>query len=397
MNLLGLVSYCLSRIGRLASAGSSLVIRGSLNEGVAKVDDHYQQRKRRMAGIHRDNAQANQPIQTRKPQLLLHRVIQTLIIVLLIPQLVLPQVAWDPVKKTLLTGTAVILPACVSSSASTTAYTCNSPQPLITYTGAFISVSWIPDRNNSTQTPTLNLGPGPKNLKDAAGQPLLIPSVIAGSQYIVAYDGTNIRVVSGPGAIPTMGQYQQNSPLLCYDTNDAHTANFACSRNPSGATMSTGSEIALRFAATTNGANPCVDVETSGCAQISFSDGSPVPAGSMAGDDSGTENTYLLSFDADDDLWIMMNQLLPSSGAPAVASCGTGAAIVGTDRGGTVTEGTLATGCTLTFHTPASVAPGCSVSSQSGLIFTYSTSATALTITNVGALSSTKIGYVCAR
>src|SRR5271156_6148426 len=65
------------------------------------------------------------------------------------------QVAWDPIKKVLLTHTAVLLPACVSASASSTTYTCATPQPLITYTGAFISVSWIPDRTNSTQTPTL--------------------------------------------------------------------------------------------------------------------------------------------------------------------------------------------------------------------------------------------------
>ena len=309
----------------------------------------------------------------------------------------LAQIAWDPIKNVLVTGTAVLLPACVSASASTTTYTCTVPQPLITYNGAFVSVSWVPDRNNSNANPTLDLGPGPKTLKDAAGQPLLIPAVIAGSQYIVAYDGTNIRVVSGPGAIPTMGQYQQSSPLLCYDTNDAHTSSFACSRNPSGATMSTGTTILLRFAATTNGVNPCVDVETSGCAQISFSDGSAIPAGSMAGDDSGTENTYLLTFDSDDDLWIFANQLLPSTGAPALTACGTSPAISGTDRGGIVTEGTSATGCTLTFHTPATVAPGCTVSSQAGLVFSYTTSATALTITNVGALSSTKVSYTCAR
>lgn len=307
------------------------------------------------------------------------------------------QVAWDPIKKVLLTGTAVLLPACVSASASTTAYTCVTPQPLITYTGAFVSVSWIPDRNNSSATVTLDLGPGPKTLKDAAGQALLIPAVLAGAQYIVAYDGVNIRVVSGPGAFPTMGQYQQTSPLLCYDANDAHTSSFACSRNPSGATMSTGSVILLRFAAATNGANPCVDVEGSGCAQISYSDGTPVPPGSMAGDDSGTENTYLLSFDADDDLWIFANQLLPSSGVPTLTSCGTGPAIVGTDRGGTVTEGTVALGCVITFKIPTATAAACTVSSQSALGFLYTTSTTAITIVNVGALSSTKINYVCSR
>ena len=111
-------------------------------------------------------------------------------------------------------------------------------------------------------------------------------------------------------AVPAVSDIQQSLLILCYDTNDMHTVSFACSRNPSGTPLTTGSVILFRFAATTNGANPCIDVESSGCAQISLSNGSAIPSASLAGDDSGTENTYLLTFDADDDLWIFANQLL---------------------------------------------------------------------------------------
>jgi hypothetical protein len=287
------------------------------------------------------------------------------------------------------------LGVCRSASASPTAYTCPAP-PLSTYLGD-LSVSWTPDATNTTQTPTLNLGPGPKSLKDAAGSAPLIGSLIAGGVYIVAYDGTNIRVVSGPGVNPTMTNYQQSIPTICYDTNDTHTSSFACSRTPTGALLTGGSTILFRFAASTNGLNPCVDVEVTGCAQISFSDGSALPPGSLAGDDSGTENYYFLTFDADDDLWILANQLLPSSGTPALTSCGTGPAIVGTDRGGTVTEGSAASGCIITFTVATAAAAACTVTSQSGLQFLYTTSTTAIGIVNVGALSSTKVNYVCAR
>lgn len=123
-----------------------------------------------------------------------------------------------------------------------------------------------------------------------------VPRVIMSAQY--------------GSIVPAVADIQQSNLILCYDTNDTHTVNFACSRNPSGTALTTGSVILFRFAAATNGANACIDVESSGCAQISFSNGSAIPSGSLAGDDSGTENTYWLSFDADDDLWIFMQQLL---------------------------------------------------------------------------------------
>jgi hypothetical protein len=83
--------------------------------------------------------------------------------------------------------------------------------------------------------------------------------------------------------------------------------------------------------------------------------------------------------------------------APALTSCGTSPSIVtgSTDTAGEVTEGTISTGCTITFQTAYARAPFCTATGQAGLVFTYTISASALTITNVGALSSTAVDYHC--
>lgn len=82
---------------------------------------------------------------------------------------------------------------------------------------------------------------------------------------------------------------------------------------------------------------------------------------------------------------------------PALTSCGTSPA-VGTganNTAGTITEGSIATGCTITFANPFANVPGCVVTSQSGLVFSYTVSASAIVVTNIGALSSTILNYMC--
>ena len=83
--------------------------------------------------------------------------------------------------------------------------------------------------------------------------------------------------------------------------------------------------------------------------------------------------------------------------APALTSCGTSPSIrVGsTDTAGEVTEGSVSTGCTITFASAYTTAPFCTVTMQSGLSGSYTVSTTAITVTNIGALSSTKINYNC--
>lgn len=80
---------------------------------------------------------------------------------------------------------------------------------------------------------------------------------------------------------------------------------------------------------------------------------------------------------------------------PNLSGCGTSPSITGSDTAGTITEGSIATGCTVTFSTVKARTPHCTVTSQSGLVFSYVPSTTAITITNVGALSSTNLDYIC--
>lgn len=82
--------------------------------------------------------------------------------------------------------------------------------------------------------------------------------------------------------------------------------------------------------------------------------------------------------------------------APAISACGTGPTnpAANSTTGGTITEGTIATGCTITF---VSTPSRCVVMSEAGLVFTYALSANVLTVTNIGALSSTALDYMCTK
>jgi hypothetical protein len=83
--------------------------------------------------------------------------------------------------------------------------------------------------------------------------------------------------------------------------------------------------------------------------------------------------------------------------ASALSSCGTSPSIsaTATDIKGTITEGTTATGCTLTFLVAYASAPDCVISSPTGNTPTsYSTSTTALTIVNASATGD-KFTYHC--
>jgi hypothetical protein len=89
---------------------------------------------------------------------------------------------------------------------------------------------------------------------------------------------------------------------------------------------------------------------------------------------------------------IATQQLTP----PALTSCGTTPAITGTDSAGTVTMGTTATGCVITFNVAYTAVPTCVVNwiatplaSQS-----YAVTATAITLTQTST-SNNKATYVC--
>ena len=80
---------------------------------------------------------------------------------------------------------------------------------------------------------------------------------------------------------------------------------------------------------------------------------------------------------------------------PTLTSAGTGASIRtgSTDTAGEITQGTTATGAVITFAIAYTNIPFAVVTSQAGLAFSYTVSTTAITITNIGALSETKLSY----
>lgn len=87
--------------------------------------------------------------------------------------------------------------------------------------------------------------------------------------------------------------------------------------------------------------------------------------------------------------------LMASGAAPTTLSCGTSPAIYGTDSAGEMIQGTRASGCTMVFANEWPSPPFCTVTSQEGLAFAYKISKATITITNIDALSATKLNYQC--
>ena len=91
-------------------------------------------------------------------------------------------------------------------------------------------------------------------------------------------------------------------------------------------------------------------------------------------------------------------QFASNGGSPVLSGCGTGAIFSVTSNGvhGTVTEGTSANGCTLTFPGSFANPPDCVISFQTQFpaVLTYSTTTTSLIVVNTSG-SSQKFSYVC--
>jgi hypothetical protein len=90
--------------------------------------------------------------------------------------------------------------------------------------------------------------------------------------------------------------------------------------------------------------------------------------------------------------------LSASSTAPVLSACGTGSPSISSDSNdtyGTITAGTVATTCTLTFGTARQTGTHCTVTSQTASIaISYTESLSALVITNA-ALGGDKVDYIC--
>lgn len=94
--------------------------------------------------------------------------------------------------------------------------------------------------------------------------------------------------------------------------------------------------------------------------------------------------------------WLSIGDAIAGSmAAPALSACGTGPALAtgGSDLRGTVTTGTGATACTITFATTKANAPTCIVTARSGTPPVYTTSTAALTLTTAAA--SAGYDYFC--
>jgi len=105
-----------------------------------------------------------------------------------------------------------------------------------------------------------------------------------------------------------------------------------------------------------------------------------------------TQNAEVVSLKLDGN-----EHLSAPGGTPGVTSCGTGSpSVSGSDIAGTITVGTTATSCTLTFKIAYAAAPHCTITDQSVLAdvtsYTIGTTTIVLTMTsNTG----DKVNYVC--
>lgn len=90
------------------------------------------------------------------------------------------------------------------------------------------------------------------------------------------------------------------------------------------------------------------------------------------------------------------DRIISSGGTPVVSACGTTPAIVGGDTAGTVTMGTTATGCVITFSTAYVGVPICVVTWQATPLASQSYTVTATAITTVQTSTTNNIlNYTC--
>lgn len=112
---------------------------------------------------------------------------------------------------------------------------------------------------------------------------------------------------------------------------------------------------------------------------------------------TGTGNTgWRSSSDFPSGVAVPSGHVVTTGSTTAVTNCGTGGGVSGNDIAGVITEGSATSGCTLFFAAPYADTPTCVVTSEAGLGLSFVPATTKLTITNIGALSGTKLDYTCA-
>lgn len=150
--------------------------------------------------------------------------------------------------------------------------------------------------------------------------------------------------------------------------------------------------VALSGDATMNASGVVTVAKTNGSA---FGTAATVNTGTSGGTVPllNTANTW-----ASGQLQSFAGHMASSGSAPSLSSCGTGSpSIVGDDKDGTVTMGTSATGCTITFAAAYTGTPNCTVIWQANPLAAQSYTVSNSAITTVQtSTSGNKLNYHCA-
>lgn len=139
------------------------------------------------------------------------------------------------------------------------------------------------------------------------------PKSVSGLGSAGATGSTGSTGVTGPtGSAGTLDGSTISAPLLCYDSNIAHTTAFSCTTSPSF-TPTNGSLILFRFAAANNTNNtPTINVNNIGARLIQDTSQSFGPPINYLTGDGGVANSagsyYILKYNSSDTLWIFGEQ-----------------------------------------------------------------------------------------
>jgi hypothetical protein len=232
-------------------------------------------------------------------------------------------------------------------------------------------------------------------IQGVVGQPILIDA----SNNTLLH-GLQIKYTAGAGAASFTGITFR---AIDGNSNNPQFSNITvqCSTGK----LQSGVYIQVRGPRTMNGVSVSglnANGAASNCFQTSLGVGGTLDSTPLLGDVScGSGDTVWFAGDAGDNPVTTLYPILGNTSVtatPAISSCGgAGAAIVGINEWGYITEGAAATGCTITFDKPFTNRPSCTLVSEDALGFTYTVTNTSLTITNVGALSGKNINYQCHR
>lgn len=218
----------------------------------------------------------------------------------------------------------------------------------------------------------------------------------------VFIDGNNIYVgrFSKTGSVPL--STLANTGELCFESGGAATSCDLHLTRSAAATLHLGAADAAAPTAQVLGVQSVVTA-TSNIAGANWTlqgskgtgtgvGGSIILQTAPASTTGSTPNTLVTAATIDGNSHVNLG-----GAAPAITLCGTGSpSVSGTDTSGTITVGTAAITCTLTFKVAYAAAPHCVISDQSLVanLTSYTVSTTAIVLTTVSN-SGNLVNYVC--